>query len=187
MGQIYHGPHHRAPAHPRYHRGMKARTVILLVGLLLVAAIIVLNLDEFVRPIALNLAVTEVQAPLGLVLAGMLGALLVMLLLFMVFDQTAHLMEVRRLSKEVAEQRQLAERAEASRLAELREWLATAFAQLEERQQAQAEALRLHIENGRTELVRQLEDGLNGLNASLGEIEDRLERQVRLPGPPSDL
>lgn len=163
---------------------MKIRTLILIACLLLAAAFVALNLDEVFRPTMLNFAFTEVQAPLGLVLLGMLCVVLVVFLLVMVFNQTAHLMEVRRLGKEAAEQRQVADKAEASRLADLRDYLRTELARLEERQQAQTSTLQQHIERSQAELARLFDQSANGLSASLGEIEDRLERQERLPGPP---
>lgn len=161
---------------------MKARTLVLILCLLLVAAFVALNMDEVFRPTTLNFAFTEVQAPLGLVLLGMLAGVLVVFLLVMVFNQTAHLIEVRRLGKEAAEQRQVADKAEASRLAELRDYLRTELARLEELQQTHAATLQQRIERSQAELAGLFEQTANGLSASLGELEDRLERQERLPG-----
>src|SRR5690606_22930145 len=132
MGQIYHGSNLGRGTGSGYHHHMKARTLVLILCLLLVAAFVALNMDEVFRPTTLNFAFTEVQAPLGLVLLGMLAGVLVVFLLVMVFNQTAHLIEVRRLGKEAAEQRQVADKAEASRVAELRDYLRTELARLEE-------------------------------------------------------
>ncbi|GLS14671.1 hypothetical protein [Hydrogenophaga electricum] len=163
---------------------MKARTLILVACLLLVAGFVALNLDEIFRPTTLNFAVTEVQAPMGLVLLGLLALVLVVFLLALVFNQTTHLMEVRRISREAAEQRQLADKAEASRIAELRDDLRSQVAHLESQQQTQANALQQQIERSHAELARLFEQTSNGLSASLGELEDRLERQERLAPPP---
>ena len=160
---------------------MSIRAIVLIVALLLVAGFVALNLDEVFRPTALNLAFTEVQAPVGLVLLGMLGMLLVLFLLLMVYGQTTHLMEVRRISREAAEQRQLADKAEASRFTELQEYLRTELARLEERQQAHTTTLQQQLERTQIEMARLFEQTGNSLSASLGEIEDRLERQDRVP------
>ncbi len=160
---------------------MSIRAIVLIVALLLVAGFVALNLDEVFRPTTLNLAFTEVQAPVGLVLLGMLGLLLVSFLLLMVFGQTAHLIEVRRISREAAEQRQLADKAEASRFTELKDYLRTELARMDERQQAHAATLQQQIERSQAELARVFEQTGNSLSASLGEMEDRLERQERLP------
>jgi len=160
---------------------MSIRAIILIVALLLVAVFVALNLDEVFRPTTLNLVFAEVQAPMGLVLLGMLSILLVLFLLLMVFSQTSHLIEVRRISREAADQRQLADKAEASRFTELKEYLRTELGRIEERQQTRADTLQKQIERSQTELTRLFEQTGNSLSASLGEMEDRLERQERLP------
>ena len=160
---------------------MSIRAIVLIVALLLVAGFVALNLDEVFRPTTLNLALTEVQAPVGLVLLGMLGLLVVLFLLLMVYGQTTHLMEVRRISREAAEQRQLADKAEASRFTELKDYLRSELTRMEERQQTQATAIGQQIAQTQTELARLFEQTGNSLSASLGEMEDRLERQDRLP------
>ncbi|HMN92583.1 MAG TPA: lipopolysaccharide assembly protein LapA domain-containing protein [Hydrogenophaga sp.] len=165
---------------------MRIRTLILIVAVLLVAGFVALNLDEVFRPTPLNFVFAQVQAPLGLVLLGMLGLLLVLFLFLMVFNQTAHLMEVRRISREATEQRELAEKAETSRYTELRDYLRAELGQIEERQQARTDTLKLQIEHSQGQLARLFEQTGNSLSASLGEMEDRLERQERLPRGPSD-
>ncbi|MCU0957673.1 MAG: hypothetical protein MUF55_10225 [Hydrogenophaga sp.] len=159
---------------------MSMRAIVLVVALLVVAGFVALNLDEVFRPTTLNLALTEVQAPVGLVLLGMLGMLVVLFLLLMVYAQTTHLMEVRRISRDAAEQRQLADKAEASRFTELKDYLRNELSRLEERQQAQATALGQQIERAQAEMAHLLEQTGNSLSASLGEMEDRMERQDRL-------
>jgi hypothetical protein len=99
----------------------------------------------------------------------------------MVYGQTSHLIEVRRISREAAEQRQLADKAEASRFTELKEYLRTELARLEERQQAHTTMLQQQLERTQIEMARLFEQTGNSLSASLGEIEDRLERQERVP------
>ncbi|TNF62264.1 MAG: DUF1049 domain-containing protein [Burkholderiales bacterium] len=164
---------------------MSIRSIVLIVALLLVAAFVALNLEEVFRPTTLNFAFAQVQAPMGLVLLGMLCVLLVLFLLLMVFNQTAHLIEVRRISREAADQRQLADKAETSRYMELREYLRVELARIEERQQARTDALQQQLERSQAELARLLEQTGNSLSASLGEMEDRLERQERLPRGPA--
>jgi uncharacterized integral membrane protein len=160
---------------------MSIRAITLIVALLLVAGFVALNLDEVFRPTPLNFAFAEVQAPVGLVLLGMLGFLLVLFLLLMVFSQTTHLIEVRRISREAADQRQLADKAEASRFTELKDYLRTELGRIDERQQARVDTLVQQIGSTQAELTRLFEQTGNSLSASLGEMEDRLERQERMP------
>jgi len=160
---------------------MSVRAILFIVALLLVAGFVALNLDEVFRPTTLNLVFADVQAPMGVVLLGMLSVLLVLFLLLMVFSQTSHLIEVRRISREAADQRQLADKAESSRFTELKEYLRTELARMDDRQQAHVDILQQQIGRTQTELTQLFEQTGNSLSASLGEMEDRLERQERLP------
>jgi uncharacterized integral membrane protein len=94
---------------------MKTRSLLLVLLIVLVATFVALNFEEILRPTPLNLGLSTVQAPMGLVLVGLLAAVLLIFLLALLYFQTAHVMEVRRINRDVAEQRQLADKAEASR------------------------------------------------------------------------
>ena len=158
---------------------MRIRTFLLIAAILLVAGFVALNFDEFMRSTVLNFGVAEVRAPLGLV---MLGALIVALAVFMMalmYFQTAHLLELRKVTREVAEQRALADKAEASRFTELQQFLQTRLDQAEQLQRELAAAAHDQAVQLETNLVRTIEQTGNGLAASLGEFDDRLARQYK--------
>ena len=138
---------------------MKIRSLLLVLFLALVLAFVALNLDQILQPTSLNLGLVTIQAPLGLAMLGLLALALLVFAVALVYLQTTHLMELRRAMKEVAEQRGLADQAEASR-----------FTTLQQTMQSEFQAVKLVIE----------QTG-NGLAASLGELEDRLERQQKPP------
>lgn len=162
---------------------MRIRTFLLIAAILLVAGFVALNFDEFMRSTVLNFGVAQLQAPLGLV---MLGALIVVLAVFMMalmYFQTAHLLELRKATREAAEQRALADRAEASRLTELQQILQTRLDQAEQVQRDLAAAAQDKAVQIEANLVRTIEQTGNGLSASLGELDDRLARQYKVdPG-----
>jgi biopolymer transport protein ExbB/TolQ len=133
-------------------------------------------------PASLNLGVSSVQAPMGLVLLGLLVLVLVVFLLSLVFSETSHLLEVRRLTRESAEQRKLADTAEASRFTELRHFLSAEIQATVARERELNERLQEKLDRVQNRLVESIEQTGNGLSASLGELEDRLERQGHLPG-----
>jgi uncharacterized integral membrane protein len=160
---------------------MKIRTLILVIFILLVAALVALNAEEILRPATLNLGLTQIQAPVGLVLLGVMTLMMVAFLLTLVVNQTAHLMEVRRITKEVAEQRNLADKAEASRLTDLREYLHTQFLAIGARDQETLEKLQQKMGDLQTRITEAVEQTGNGLGASLGELEDRVEQQFKRP------
>ena len=162
---------------------MRFRTILLIALMLLVAGFVALNLEAVLQPTRLNLAVTEVDAPLGLVMLAMLVGLFFVFLIALVYFQTAHLMEVRRVTREVEQQRNLADKAEASRFTELRAFLATEIEALGARTQTSEQALMDRLDALQQSLTIHVDQTTNGLSASLGELEDRLEQQLPpLPG-----
>lgn len=66
-----------------------------------------------------------VEAPLGLVLLGVVVLLAALFLIYVVDLQSSVLFETRRHARELHDQRELAENAEISRLHELRSFLET--------------------------------------------------------------
>ena len=138
---------------------MKVRSLLLVLFLVLVAAFVALNLEPILQPTSLNLGVATIQAPLGLAMLSLLALALLVFAVALAYLQTTHLMELRRAMKDVAEQRGLADQAEASRFTALQQSMRTEFQELK--------------------LV--VEQTGNGLAASLGELEDRLERQQKPP------
>ena len=67
---------------------MKIRTLLLLLILATVAVFTLLNWTAFMAPTALTLGVMEVQAPLGLVMLGVVVLLTAVFLLYVVYLQT---------------------------------------------------------------------------------------------------
>lgn len=155
---------------------MRFRTILLIALILLIAGFVALNLEAILQPTTLHFGVTDLQAPVGLVLLGILVAVFVIFLLALVYFQTTHLMEVRRVTREANEQRNLADRAEASRFTELREFLKAEFQSQASRDADTAERLTLKMEAIQGTLSTTIEETGNGINAHLGELEDRLDR-----------
>jgi len=103
--------------------------LLLLVG----AAIVVfvgVNWAEMTRPTNLSLIFTEVHAPLGLVLLGLMVLLSVLFVGLIAYTQGTVLIETRRHAKELSAQRELADKAEASRFTDLRAHLDKEVARL---------------------------------------------------------
>ena len=126
---------------------MPLRTVFLIVVLALIALFAVLNWGAFLAPTTLSFGVAQVQAPLGLIMLGLLAVLTALFLLYVVYLQTTVILEWRRREKELQASRELADQAEASRFTELR----------------------AHLDSRLTEIE-------NSLSAQLGEMRDRHER-----------
>jgi hypothetical protein len=150
--------------------------MLLLFVLVLITGFAMLNWTAFTTPATLSLGLTEVQAPLGLVMLGVVAILAAIFLTFIVYFQTGMLLDLRRNARDLQASRELAEKAEASRLAELRTLVETvAQQQVRGAQEAHASLLARLGEIERDSRAA-LEQTGNTLVAYIGELEDRLER-----------
>ncbi len=156
---------------------MRLRTLLLIALILLMAAFVALNIESILQPTTLYLAVAEVQAPLGLVMVGMLAAVLVIFLLALVYFQATHVMEVRQITREANEQRALADKAESSRFTALQEFLRSELQAMAGRDTQLSNQLQQKMDLVQTALATTIEQTGNGISASLGELEDRLDHQ----------
>lgn len=150
---------------------MNIRSLTILVLLALLAVFAVVNWGTFISPTELSLVFTRVEAPLGLIMLGFTALLTVVFLGYVMFVQMSALSASRKHSEELRHQRELADRAEASRFTELRQFLA---GELEGLRQSQLDS------EGR--LRDELASTANSLAASIGELDERLERIA--PTPP---
>ena len=135
---------------------MNFRTILLIVVLGFIGVFAIINWSVIVAPTTLSLIVTDIQAPLGLVMLGLIVLLILLFLTFIVYLQAGMMADRRRMMRDLESQRELANQAEASRFSELRTYLEQAFASAET----------VTKESGNT------------LSAYLGELEDRLERKI---------
>ncbi|MDB5895021.1 MAG: hypothetical protein JWQ88_2552, partial [Rhodoferax sp.] len=74
---------------------MRARTISLIAFILLVAAFVALNWSEFMRTATLSVGFQIFEAPLGVVMLGLLTLAIVMFLALSAIEQTANLIENR--------------------------------------------------------------------------------------------
>ena len=144
---------------------MRLRTVFAIVAIGLLAAFAALNWQAFTTPTKLDLMFASVDAPLGLVMLGLLGLVTLVFAVNMAVWQGTILMESRRNAKELAQQRALADQAEASRFSELRAALRDEVQQLDHRMGEVQEAVRAD-----------LRESTNSLASMIGELDDRLTR-----------
>ena len=154
---------------------MKVRALVLLGVLGLFLIFMVLNWTTILAPTTLNLGVADINAPLGLVMLGMIAVLTALFLIFIVYLQTSVLFEARRHAKELQTNRELADKAEASRFTELRQFM---DAEIQKQTALQAEsksALLTKLDGLNADIHRSIDVSGNSLSAYIGELEDRLE------------
>jgi len=150
--------------------------LLLLIVVAAVAAFVALNWSAFLTPTTLSLGVAGVQAPLGLVMLGLLAFLAVLFLVFVVYLQTSFLLEARRNAKELQANRELAEQAEVSRLTELRGFLDAELKKQTDLDAQSRAAVLARLDQLDNDLRSALEQTGNTVSAYIGELEDRLER-----------
>ena len=130
------------------------RHAVIVVLLALVALFALLNWGLITAPTNLSLGFAEVQAPLGLVLLGLLGLITAAFLFYVVYLQSTVLLETRRHARELEASRSLADQAEASRFTELRAYLEGRLREMEGSLSASIGELSERVEGGRAPLGR---------------------------------
>lgn len=153
---------------------MNLRNLTVLVFLLLVALFAGLNWPLITAPSEINLLFTRVSAPLGLILLGVVALLTLLYFVFIAVIETGSLLEVRRYARQVEQARKLADQAEASRFAELKNYLEQELSALAKGQSD----LKAHIslETGEAKKALSLEH--DTLKAQHAEISGRVDRDA---------
>lgn len=155
---------------------MKTRTLFLILVLVAVGGFTVLNWSAFLTPTTLNLGVAEVQASLGLIMLGALVMVAAVFMVYILYLQTTVLLDTRQHTKELQSNRKLADQAEASRFTELRGFLEAELKRQLARDAESRAAVVARIDQLERDLRTAVEQSGNSLAASLGELEDRLDR-----------
>lgn len=99
----------------------------------LVAILAVLNWQTLMTPAPIDLLLLRVDAPLGVAMLGLTAVLAVLFFVATLRNQIGSLLESRKLLKEVQRLQTLADQAEASRIQNLHQLIATEFRLLNER------------------------------------------------------
>ena len=158
---------------------MRAKTIFLVLFIAVVAAFVALNVGEFTRASVLSLGFTSVQVPLGLVMLALLAAVAVIFLGVMIYLQSSNLLETRNYARELSTQRELADKAEASRFTELRHYLEAQAASQQRREQAAEQVLSERFAAQNRVLMARVEQSDNTLAAYMGQLEDQIERREK--------
>ncbi|MCA1326479.1 LapA family protein [Herbaspirillum sp. alder98] len=156
---------------------MRFRTIFLVVLLALVAIFAAVNWTAFIAPTTLSLIYTDFQAPLGVVMLGVIVVLTAFFLLYILALQTSVLLESRRLTKQLQTQRDLADQAEQSRFTDLRGYLKSEMEQLNRRQVEQQTLIAQRLDALQKDISLRVEQTENAVAAQVGELDDRLQRR----------
>lgn len=153
-------------------------SLTLVLTFVLLAAFATLNWAAMAAPSTLSLGFLDVSAPLGMVMLVFTAVISGLFIVYIVLLQAGVILEARRLTKEVKEQRELADTAEASRFTELRTLLESELRRIEAQGAASRSEFGARIEQTEQGMQDKLTEATRTLSAYLGEIEDKLDRAL---------
>ena len=150
---------------------MNSRTLVLLLIVAATAGLAVLNWTALSEPSPISLGVTTVEAPLGLIMLGLTVLLGVFFIAYVLSLQGSVLLDTRRHTKEMQAQRELADKAEASRFTELRAFLETQHQQVQDQLIERLDALE-------SRLAARAQESDNSTAAYVGQLEQQLRPRL---------
>jgi uncharacterized integral membrane protein len=154
---------------------MRARMLFLVLAILVVAGFAAQNWPEITRQSTLNFGVVQAEAPMGLILLTLLGLTLLVFLATAATMRSRNLSETRQHVKAYNAQRELAEKAEASRFTDLRQLLDNHLHEERQRENVVHGELERTMAQHQRELRNQLEQMYHLLTSRLGELERRID------------
>jgi hypothetical protein len=179
---------------------MRARMILLLLAVLLVAGFAALNWSEFMTSRPLNFGLFLMDAPLGAIMLSLLALGLVLFLVSSGMLRSRMMITEHRFTRDLQAQRDLADKAEASRFTELRQYLDSHFRENRQRDAVTSTEFEKSVMQSQRDMRAQLEQMNQTLAARLTELEGRLDgrhervvtatdlpnRPVERPLPPRD-
>ncbi|MDH4060028.1 MAG: LapA family protein [Aquincola sp.] len=160
---------------------MNLRALAVALVLAALALFAAMNWVAFTTPTALTLGFAEVQAPLGVIMLIVTALVSGLFLVYIVFQQAGVILEARRYAKDLKAQRELADKAEASRFTELRAFLDGELRRIEAQSAAASREAVARVEQAERQLQDKLAEATRTLSAYVGEIEDKLDRLLPRP------
>jgi uncharacterized integral membrane protein len=151
---------------------------LIFVGLILLGVFTLANWSVLSTPTHLSFVAFSLDAPLGFVLLGTILVFLALFTVYVLILRTTMLMDARHYARELQAQQQLAEKAEASRLNELRSQLDHEFAQLQETIEKSRTDLVVRVEGMEQALRNAIEESGRSLSAYVGEVDDKIDRSL---------
>ena len=155
---------------------MRVLTGFVLLLLAALTALTAVNWNALSTPTPLSLIFATIHAPIGLLMLAPTAAVLAVFLCHTVYLQTSAIVSARRHEKQLRAQRELADRLQASRIAELRVLLEERLDRLGVGVAASEARIQSRLGQMSEELRSIVEQASNGLAAYIGEVDERLER-----------
>ena len=142
--------------------------MLLLAAAAAIAVFLFINWRSFAAETTVNFLFFKIDMPMGVLLLAVTAPLIAGVAIYMGVRHGTMLVEYRRQAKELEAQRALADSAEGSRFTELSVILKDELAKLDRRLDASFDSLRTEVR-----------DAERSIAASLGEMDDRLQRAAQ--------
>lgn len=153
---------------------MRGRIAFIIILAIVAAVLAVQNWPEVTRTSQLTVGIVQTSLPLGLILLSLLAITLAVFLVSAATQESRHLMEHRRNARALQAQRELAEKAEASRYTDLRQQLDTHLRETRQRETIVTTEFEKTVMQSQRELRAQIEQMNHMLSTRLADLESRL-------------
>lgn len=166
---------------------MRARLVYIVLALIVVGGVAALNWTEFNRTEPMSFGLVTTEGSVGLFMLAAFGLTILVMLLSSAVQESRYMMESHRHAKALQAQRDLADKAEASRFTELRQYLDTNLRDNRQREAIAATEFEKAMVQSQRELRSQIEQVGRALDARLGQLEARIDGRPQRAQPVVDV
>lgn len=149
---------------------MKARTALLILIIVMLGYLAFFNFPALSQVGPMSLGFATIEAPLGLVMLALTSLMAVIFVAYVIAMQGTWLLEARAHAKEIHAQRELADKAEASRFTELRMVLQEQYADNQRVLIERMDVLEAHLE-------ARAQESDNSTAAYVGQLEQHLRKK----------
>jgi len=155
---------------------MKSRISLLVLIIMVIGVLAFFNFAYLAQTVPMSLGFTTVEAPLGLILVALTALMAVVFIAYVIAMQGAWLLEARAHAKEMTAQRELADKAEASRFTELRIAVENLHKEEERRLLERIDTMEAHLR-------ARAQESDNSTAAYVGQLEQQLRNQSHAAAP----
>lgn len=157
---------------------MKSRVALLVLIIAVIGGLSFFNFPYLAQTVPMSLGFTSVDAPLGLILLTLTALMAIAFIAYVIAMQGTWLLESRAHAKEMAAQRELADKAEASRFTELRAAMEVLHQEEERRLMERMDVLESHLQ-------ARAQESDNSTAAYVGQLEQQLRTRAVWDGAPA--
>jgi len=153
---------------------MRGRIAFILLAVLVTGIVAALNWSEFTRPEPLSFGLFTASVPVGVTMLVLMGIVLAVFLVSSAIQESRYLLDHRRHTRALHAQRELAEKAEASRFTDLRQHLDNHLRETRHREGMMATEFEKRLLQSHHELRAQVERMHQMIAARLDALDTRV-------------